>query len=93
MKTTESEQYQKAIQILVSARNERGFSQADLALRLDKPQSFVAKYELFRRRLDAVEFIDVCRTIGVNPVTVMLRAGLINRDDLQETDSVRKERK
>lgn len=37
-------------------RLDAGLTQADLAERLDKPQSFVAKVETQERRLDVIEF-------------------------------------
>lgn len=38
-------------------RLDAGLTQADLAQRLDKPQSFVAKVETQERRLDVIEFV------------------------------------
>ena len=40
-------------------------------MRLDKPQSFVAKYEGGERRLSAIEFVDVVRALGLEPVAAM----------------------
>jgi hypothetical protein len=54
------------------ARNERGRQlRDDLAKRLKKPQSFVAKYEGGERRIDVVEFIAICRMIAVAPVKML----------------------
>ena len=83
VKATESIKYQELIKELIAVRKNKELSQADIADKFNKPQSFVSKYENYERRIDVVEFIDVCRTIGVNPVAVMLQAGLINRDDLE----------
>ena len=82
-KATNSKGYQKIIQALVSARKNEELSQADLADRLDRLQSFVAKYELFKRRLDIAELVEICRALRVSPVAVMLQAGLIDEDDLK----------
>ncbi|MEM7544634.1 MAG: helix-turn-helix transcriptional regulator [Pseudomonadota bacterium] len=41
---------------LRQVRLDAGLTQADLADRLDKPQSFVAKVETQERRLDVIEF-------------------------------------
>lgn len=49
------------------ARNETGLTQDEVALRLNKPQSFVSKYELGERRLDVVEVVHVCAAIGIEP--------------------------
>ncbi len=84
MKSTHSQEYGRVIAALVSARKERQILQADLARKLGKPQSFVSKYEGRERRLDISEFIDVCRAMGVNPVALLSRAGLIADDDIKE---------
>ena len=44
-----------------------GLTQAHLAGRLNRPQSFVAKYEGGERRLDVVEFMEVAEAIGFDP--------------------------
>lgn len=51
--------------LLADARERQGLTQAALASRLNKPQSFVSKYESGERRLDVVEFVSVCSALGV----------------------------
>ena len=46
-------------------------SQTDVAVRLDKPQQFVSRYELGERRLDVFEYVDVAAAIGLEPITVI----------------------
>ena len=48
-------------------RMDAALTQAELAARLNRPQSFVAKYENGERRLDVVEFIEVAEAIGFDP--------------------------
>ena len=57
--------------LLVKARKAAGLTQQELAKRLGKPQSFVAKYEGGERRLDVVEFISVARAIGADPIRII----------------------
>jgi transcriptional regulator with XRE-family HTH domain len=58
-------------ELMVGARKAAGLTQHALALRLKKPQSFVAKYEGGERRLDVVEFIAIARALGADPVKLM----------------------
>ena len=74
MKSTYSEEYQRVITALVSARKERGVLQAVLAAKLGKPQSFVSKMENRERRIDIAELVEICRAIGVSPLVIMRQA-------------------
>lgn len=65
-------EYKLFVQTLVQARQDAGLTQTDLALRLDKPQSFVSKYENGERRLDVIEFLDLCNVLGTEPARVLL---------------------
>ena len=66
-RTLSSPAYKKLQELLTSARNEAGFTQADLAAQLDRPQSFVSKYENGERSLDVIEFVAVCSALGQPP--------------------------
>lgn len=58
-----------AVQQLVrEMRKEAGLTQAELAALLDRPQSYVSKYESGERRLDIIELNELCRTCGVSLV-------------------------
>lgn len=52
---------------LVKLRRAAGLSQANLAEKLGKPASYVAKYELGERRLDAVELCIILKAISSEP--------------------------
>lgn len=54
--------------LLIEARNSAGLTQIDLARKLGRPQSFVSKYERGERRLDVIEFLEVARAIGIDPL-------------------------
>lgn len=60
-------------QILRSARQAAGLRQADLAKRLQKPQSFVSKIETGERSLNVVEFAIVARAIGADPLALFAK--------------------
>ena len=60
-----SARYKRFCALLVEARRGKSLTQAELAQRLSRPQSFVAKYEGGERRLDVVEFLEVAEALGV----------------------------
>ena len=66
-----SPRYRQLLKTLVAARREIGLSQAALAARLDRLQTFVSKYERGERRLDVVEFIDVASALELDPCIVI----------------------
>ncbi len=67
MKSLRSIEHQKLITLLTSARNKAGMTQQQLADRLGKPQSFVAKYEGGERRIDVVEFLVISKVLNLDP--------------------------
>ena len=60
-------------ELLVAARKEAELTQAELSSRLNRPQSFVSKYERGERRLDVVEFREVACALGVDPVQLLAK--------------------
>ena len=52
-------------QLLRELRVEAGLRQAELANRLDEPQSFVSKYESGERRLDLIELGTIVAQFGL----------------------------
>ena len=62
-----SERYKRFCELLAEARKKQRLTQAKVAERLGKPQSYVSKYEAGERRLDVVEFLDVAKAIGIGP--------------------------
>jgi transcriptional regulator with XRE-family HTH domain len=49
---------------LKGIRQKAGFTQAQLADSLAKPQSYISKYENGERRLDYLEVLEVCDACG-----------------------------
>lgn len=70
-KSIHSPQHQKLRELLIAARKKAGLTQAEVAERLGRPQSFVAKYEGGERRLDVIEFIQVMRALQSDPLKLM----------------------
>lgn len=59
--------------LLREVRREAGLRQIDLAARLQRPQSFVSKYESGERRLDLLELRQVCKAAGIDIVEFVKR--------------------
>lgn len=52
---------------LKRARLDAGLTQTELAERLKRPQSFVAKYENGERRVEVVELVEIATAMGSDP--------------------------
>ena len=66
-KTIYTKKQEELCVALRKARERAGLTQTELAERLGKPQSFVAKYEGGERRLDVVELLQVAKAVGFKP--------------------------
>jgi transcriptional regulator with XRE-family HTH domain len=65
--------YQQLIDILAKTREKLKISQKIIANRLKKPQSYISKYESGERRIDVLEFINICEALGIKPYTILNR--------------------
>lgn len=61
---------------LTKARKTRGLTQTELAERLQRPQSFVSKFESGERRLDVIEFLEVCEALDVRAASLLKEFGV-----------------
>lgn len=52
--------------LLIEARSAAHLTQVELANTLDRPQSYVSKYERGERRLDLIEFLEVATALKIN---------------------------
>ena len=66
-----SPRYEIFQRALVEARQKIGLTQSEVAAILQKPQSYVSKYESGERRLDVIEFLEVCEAISVSPPSIL----------------------
>lgn len=74
MKSTRTPRYQKLLERLKAARKDNGITQAALAKRLRKPQSFVSKYESGERRLDIAEYLEIAAALGIGEDALLRRS-------------------
>jgi len=73
-KTIRSSGHEALCDALIAERKAAGLTQAQLANRLHRHQSFVARVESGERRIDVVELIVLARAIGVDPVELLSAA-------------------
>jgi transcriptional regulator with XRE-family HTH domain len=57
---------------LAAARDRAGLTQAQLAKRLRKPQSFVSNYERGQRRIDVLELLRIVEALHGDPRVVFI---------------------
>ncbi|MER8402226.1 helix-turn-helix transcriptional regulator [Mesorhizobium sp. M1348] len=70
-KSLRSPRNQRLLTKLISLRNAKGLTQVQVAEKLGRPQSFVAKYEGGERRLDIIEFLDVAAALDADPCEIL----------------------
>lgn len=63
--------YQLFASLLKGTRLNAGLTQTDVATRLGRPQSYIAKIEGLERRIDMVEFIELARAMGKDPLELL----------------------
>jgi transcriptional regulator with XRE-family HTH domain len=68
-----SRDYQIFLEQLRAAREESGFTQREVADKLGRSQSFVAKCEQGHNRVDVAQLVEFCRVLGIPLVRFMER--------------------
>ncbi|MGK7963009.1 helix-turn-helix domain-containing protein [Crocosphaera sp.] len=71
IKSTYSKQASQLRSLLINARKSANLTQTQLSTRLNKPQSYVSKYERGERRLDVVEFLEVSNALNIDPIALI----------------------
>ncbi|BDU21626.1 helix-turn-helix transcriptional regulator [Dyella sp. GSA-30] len=69
-RSTHHHDYQLLLTLLRELREKAGITQTSLAENLENTQTFVSKVERGERRIDAVEFVELCEALGHSPVAV-----------------------
>jgi len=73
-----TDRYELFREILKELRESKGVTQAQLAERLEIPQSYVSKYETGERRLDFVETAEICEALGIKSLKKQFKFALVN---------------
>jgi transcriptional regulator with XRE-family HTH domain len=74
-KSLNSPGYARFVAMLVAVRKCARISQRPMAKKLGRPHSFIAKYEGGERRIDVIEFIEIARALGADPVKLFRNFG------------------
>ena len=61
-----TKKYERFWQLLQKCRIDKGYTQEHVASLLNRPQSFVSKYESGERRLDVIEFLEVAEILNID---------------------------
>jgi len=71
MDTIQTPLHAALVKVLIAQRIRAGLRQRDVAARIGKPQSAIARIELGQRRVDVVEFVQLAMVIGFDPARVL----------------------
>ena len=71
MDSIRTQRHRRLVEILIAARKQAGIRQAELARRVRKTQTFVARFEAGQRRIDAIELLALCEIFGIDPHKVI----------------------
>lgn len=69
-KTVFTGAHQHIVDVLVEARRQSGLTQAQLAAKVGKDQTFISLIERSQRRVDVLEFFALARAMGMDPQTL-----------------------
>lgn len=73
MEKTSTKRYELLRQMLIAERVAAELKQSEVALRLQKPQSYISKIERGERKFDLIEFVEIAAAIGFDPVIFLKR--------------------
>ena len=77
--TLRSPRHEALRALIVEKRKKAGLTQAEVAKRLKRYQSFIATVESGQRRIDVVEFLDFADAIGFDPRDAIKQLRAIRR--------------
>lgn len=60
--------HQHLVEVLIQARKVSGFTQAEIANKIGRDQTFVSLIERGQRRVDVIEFISLANAMESDPV-------------------------
>lgn len=63
--------HQHVVDALVGARRQSGMTQAEVAAKVGRDQSFVSLIENSQRRVDVLEFFALCRAMNADAISLL----------------------
>lgn len=63
--------HRHVVDSLVEARRRSGLTQAEVAQRIGRDQSFISLIENSQRRVDVLEFFALARAMGADPMAML----------------------
>jgi transcriptional regulator with XRE-family HTH domain len=73
VKHLRSARHRALVREIVTARKAAGLTQRGLAAKLKRSGSFVWKLESHEHRVDVLEFVDIAKACGVEPLELLRR--------------------
>lgn len=68
MKSIFNERYRRLVGWMIAERKFKKVTQLELSRRLGHANStYISKIEQFERRMDILEFVNICDSIGIDP--------------------------
>ena len=83
-----AQNYRLFCELLIQIRKTKGITQAELAKKLKKPQSYVSKIEKRERRMDVVEFTEIALALGENPGVLISKLQNPSEGELWENKTI-----
>ena len=80
MDTIRTKRHRTLIEILRSERTKRRISQEQLARKLKKSQTWIARVEGHGRRIDVVEFLTLCELLDLDAAKMIRKIQAAGRD-------------
>jgi transcriptional regulator with XRE-family HTH domain len=66
VETIRTKRHKRLVEVLLAERKAAGIRQVELAKRLKRSQTWIARIESGGRRVDIVEFLELAEAIGFN---------------------------
>lgn len=88
--TIHSDRHDALVELIVAQRKLAKLSQAAVAKRLGRYQSFIADIERGQRRLDVIEFLDLATAIGLDVPSTLATVSQVSESSRKRLRASRK---